>query len=114
LAEADDETMESGSASHTVSDVDSRWVRRYAGVSPEAELILVPEDIGLLLETDPQLARQERFAVRERFQSLMTQGYRVVGMTKASEYVLLPDGVEPRYEAWGSPASSCDGCDYPW
>ena len=73
--------------------------RRHISVVPEAELIPVPEDIGKLLERDPQLAQQERLVVRQRFQSLITQGYQVVGMSKAREYVLLAGGVEPRYEA---------------
>lgn len=74
-------------------------LRRHACVSPEAELIVIPEDIGVLRETDPQLAQHERLAVRERFQSLLAQGYRVAGMSKAREYVLLPTGVNGAFEA---------------
>jgi predicted GNAT superfamily acetyltransferase len=72
--------------------------RRYASVLPEAELIAVPKDIAMLRETDLQLAQHQRFAVRERFQFLMTHGYRVVGISKAREYVLLPADVAPAYE----------------
>ncbi|MEV6344953.1 GNAT family N-acetyltransferase [Actinoplanes sp. NPDC051851] len=69
-------------------------MRRHASVLPEAELIVVPKDIG----TARAAIQAERVAVRERFQSLIADGYRVAGMSKAWEYVLLPEAVRPVYE----------------
>jgi hypothetical protein len=37
--------------------------------------------------------------VRKQFQSLMTQGYRVAGMSARREYLLLPHDVAPVFEA---------------
>ena len=73
--------------------------RRHAHVPPQAELIAVPEDISMLRGTDPQRAQQQRITVRQRFQSLIAQGYRVVGMSRAKAYVLLPARVTATYDA---------------
>ncbi len=73
--------------------------RRHAVVLPGAELIPVPKDISMLREDDPEAAQQERLTVRKQFQSLIAQGYRVAGMSKAREYVLLPADVAPVFEA---------------
>ncbi|MFI1994398.1 GNAT family N-acetyltransferase [Actinoplanes sp. NPDC020271] len=69
-------------------------MRRHALASPEAVVIEVPEDISRLREVDGVRAERERAQVRERFRSLLSQGYRVVGMDKARKYILLPVGVE--------------------
>lgn len=79
-------------------DNDDPGLRRHASVEPGAELIAVPEDIGLLRQTDPLQALNERFAVRDRFLSLFAEGYRVVGMTRTREYVLLPHDRIASYE----------------
>ncbi|BCL12285.1 hypothetical protein GCM10017556_00240 [Micromonospora sagamiensis] len=90
-------------------DLRSEWVeqamvgepgaaRRHARVVPGAELIVVPEDIELLRRTDRRRAQSERFAVRDRFLALFDDNYRVVGMTRNHEYVLLPAGLTPSYE----------------
>lgn len=73
-------------------------VRRHALVVPGAELIVVPEDVELVRRTDRPRAQQERYAVRDRFLALFAQDYRVAGMTKAHEYVLVPAGTIPAYE----------------
>lgn len=73
-------------------------MRRHARAVPGAELIAVPDDIGMLRRTDRQLAQHERYAVRDRFLTLCADGYRVVGMTKNCEYVLLPADATPAYE----------------
>ncbi|GIE32603.1 hypothetical protein Ait01nite_056480 [Actinoplanes italicus] len=74
-------------------------VRRHAVVLPGAEVISVPEDVNALRQTDPGLVRRERVAVRERFQSLLEQGFWVAGMSERREYVLLPRQVAPVFEA---------------
>jgi predicted GNAT superfamily acetyltransferase len=73
--------------------------RRHVAPIPGAELISVPKDIGVLRASDPELAQQERLTVRKQFQSLMTQGYRVAGMSARREYLLLPHDVAPVFEA---------------
>lgn len=73
--------------------------RRHATVVPGAELIAVPEEISMLREADPRQALRERLAVRDRFRSLLTDGYRVAGMSRAREYVLLPAETSATYES---------------
>ena len=73
--------------------------KRFATLLPEAELISIPKDIGMLRETDPEFARRESEAARDRFRSLMADGYRVAGMSRVREYVLLPADVSAAYEA---------------
>lgn len=75
---------------------DQRGARRYAEVTPGAELISIPADVNELRGMDPQVASKKRIAVRDRFLGLMTQGYRVAGVSESREYVLVPtDGQEP-------------------
>ncbi|WP_436527472.1 GNAT family N-acetyltransferase [Actinoplanes sp. HUAS TT8] len=69
---------------------DGIGARRHAVATPGAELISVPKDITMLREKDPEAAQQERLTVRKQFQSLLTQGYRVAGMSESREYVLVP------------------------
>lgn len=77
---------------------ESETMRRHAVVVPGAELITIPGDIAALRKTDNDRAQRERHAVRQRFQTLISDGYRVAGMSKDREYVLLPAGATPSYE----------------
>lgn len=74
-------------------------MRRHPRVMPEAELIVVPEDISKLRVTAREQAREERLTVRKRFLSLLAQGYHVAGMTKGREYVLVPAGTSEVFES---------------
>ncbi|MFI6229668.1 GNAT family N-acetyltransferase [Micromonospora echinospora] len=74
-------------------------MRRHArGTVPGAELIAVPDDIETLRKNDHERAQRERYAVRDRFLALFADDYRVVGMTRNHEYVLLPAATTPSYE----------------
>jgi predicted GNAT superfamily acetyltransferase len=77
---------------------DRTGMRRLAVVLPVAERIAIPEDISVLREKDPDQAERERDNVRRQFQSLIARGYRVAGLSRDGEYVLLPDGVDAVFE----------------
>ncbi|GAA2892813.1 hypothetical protein Acy02nite_40130 [Actinoplanes cyaneus] len=72
--------------------------RRHALTPAESEVIEIPDDIAQLREDDPLRAEVERDKVREHFRSLLSRDYRVVGMDKGKNYVLLPVGVEAGYD----------------
>ncbi|GIF03710.1 GNAT family N-acetyltransferase [Actinoplanes siamensis] len=74
-------------------------MRRHASALPGAAIIDVPEDIEMLRRTDPAQAQRDRVTVREQFRSLLARGYRVAGMNKEKQYVLLPAGVEAGFDA---------------
>ncbi|MFC4066785.1 hypothetical protein [Actinoplanes subglobosus] len=57
---------------------------------PGEELIVVPGDVNMLRESDPERAQQERLTVRKQFQSLTAKGYRIAGMEPGPQYVILP------------------------
>lgn len=76
-----------------------RGPRRHAVALPGAELIVVPEDVNMLRESDPERAGRKRLTVRDQFQSLIAQGYQIAGMSRSREYVLLPSEVTPEFTA---------------
>lgn len=74
--------------------------RRHVAVTPDAVLVAVPPDIIKLRQADPDQARQESLAVRKRFRKLLIKGeYRIAGMSRQGQYVLLPRHVSPVFEA---------------
>lgn len=90
-------------------DLDADWVgkamvnewstlRRHACVPNRAKTISVPPDADYLRRTDRGRALALRLEVRDRFVGLLDGGYRVAGMDKDRNYVLVPRDVEPSYE----------------
>lgn len=61
-----------------------------ARVPPGAVTVPTPDDIVVLRRTDPAEAGSWRLRVREELGTLLTEGGRVVGFTRAGEYVVVP------------------------
>jgi predicted GNAT superfamily acetyltransferase len=77
---------------------DRAGARRHAVALPGAELIAVSQDIQKVRDESFELAAAERLSVRDRFQSLLARGYRIAGMSRDREYVMLPADEEPTFE----------------
>ncbi len=56
-----------------------------------ASLVPVPGDIVAIRRDDPELARRWRHQLREALGGAMSRGYRVIGFSRAFEYVLSRD-----------------------
>lgn len=59
-------------------------------ITPGAITLPTPEDIVVLRRTDPTEASTWRLRVREELGGHLTSGGRVVGFTRAGEYVVVP------------------------
>ena len=57
-------------------------------IDEATRLVKVPDDIVALRRSDPALAQRWRHEVRDALGGAMANGYRVIGFTRAFEYVL--------------------------